>query len=146
MTFWTHVKKSRGCWEWLGCKFTGGYGRVRVSRTSCMVAHRKAWILTNGPIPHGMLVCHKCDNPSCVRPSHLFLGTHADNIHDCMKKNRRVDHSGEKHPMAILDNNSVLLIRAAHADGEIQTHIAKKHGVSPQVINHVVKRKTWRHV
>lgn len=88
--FWRRVDRAGGpdaCWLWLGPKTPRGYGAT--SRLNKSVrAHRLSWELTNGPIPDGLIVCHRCDNPSCVRPSHLFLGTHADNMQDCSAKGR----------------------------------------------------------
>lgn len=79
------------CWEWNGYRNPQGYGRLSVNRVFIM-AHRLSYLLTSGPIPDGMYVCHRCDNPSCVRPSHLFLGTPLDNIIDCRNKGRRPQH------------------------------------------------------
>lgn len=81
------IKMESGCWEWSGTRNSGGYGDIRVDcRTT--KAHRYSWEIHNGPIPAGMLVCHKCDNPPCVNPSHLFLGTARDNVNDMIKKGR----------------------------------------------------------
>lgn len=92
--FWNRVKKADGdqCWEWPRKKsmHIGMYGTVG-REGARLLAHRAAWELTNGPIPPGMFVCHRCDNPPCVRPDHLFLGTNADNIEDMRKKGR--DHA-----------------------------------------------------
>jgi len=87
--FWRNVKNvgGEGCWEWTGTKTTGGYGVLSVDRRP-EKAHRIAWRLTHGePAPH-FFVCHRCDNPPCVRPDHLFLGTHQDNMGDMVRKGR----------------------------------------------------------
>ena len=78
------------CWLWQSTTNANGYGLIAVGRKGegQLLAHRVAWELTYGNIPEGMLVCHHCDNPRCVRPEHLFLGTHADNTHDMMLKGR----------------------------------------------------------
>jgi hypothetical protein len=84
--FWPKVAKSDGCWEWRGAK-TLGYGRINVGRRS-ILAHRVSYEMANGPIADGLVVCHRCDNPSCVRPDHLFLGTLGDNNADMFAKGR----------------------------------------------------------
>jgi hypothetical protein len=85
--FWTRVDKSGECWVWTGAHLPTGYGRLTGAKRG-MYAHRFSWELHNGPIPDGLLVCHKCDNPPCVRPDHLFLGTNVDNIRDRDAKGR----------------------------------------------------------
>lgn len=89
------VKRSSGCWEWQGYRGKDGYGqlecKVAPGRFAPVPAHRVTWEIFRGPIPEGMLVCHHCDNPPCVRPDHLFLGTPADNMHDRDRKGRYVN-------------------------------------------------------
>ena len=89
--FWAKVDVTGDCWLWTGAKNHQGYGRVQLGRRGEGVirAHRLAWQLANGDsIPSGMFVCHTCDTPSCVRPSHLWLGTRLDNMRDCARKGR----------------------------------------------------------
>jgi HNH endonuclease len=85
--FWDKVLVGDNCWEWQGYKDQRGYGRTRIDGKG-LLTHRVAWTIWNGPIPDGALVCHHCDNPSCVRPAHLFLGTHRDNTRDMLDKDR----------------------------------------------------------
>lgn len=91
--FWGQVAKGAGCWEWTGTR-SNGYGHVYYVGWS-MGAHRASWEMTHGPIPDGLVVRHRCDNPPCVRPDHLELGTHADNAHDT--KERRRHQYGDRH-------------------------------------------------
>jgi hypothetical protein len=90
--FWEKVDKEEGegCWVWEGSRSgSGGYGQVRNEFGEPEFAHRVAWRMANGPIPEGLHVCHKCDYPPCIRPSHLFLGTALDNSHDSIRKGRQ---------------------------------------------------------
>ena len=144
--FWAKVDK-RGpdeCWEWQGSRHPKGYGRTgRRLKT-----HRVAWELTNGPIPAGLLVCHKCDNPPCVNPEHLFLGTSADNVHDMMEKGRRrlVSRVGSGHPNSKLTEADVIAIRRARKRGEPILKLAEQYGVHNSLISRIAKRQTWVHV
>src|SRR5947207_5829360 len=92
-----YTGSSIGCWVWLRARTSRGYGNIHLGG-KMVSAHRVAWELVNGPIPEGLLVLHKCDNPSCVNPDHLFLGTNADNRKDAQVKGRLPRHLGEKNP------------------------------------------------
>jgi hypothetical protein len=85
--FWSKVEKSDNCWIWIGAKTPEGYGRMRWMK-GYEYAHRISWVIQNGTIADDLCVCHSCDNPSCVRPDHLFIGTIADNMHDRDTKGR----------------------------------------------------------
>lgn len=90
--FWARVEKTDGCWRWTSTTSRGrrgNYGRMRLADSGITTAaHRVAYTIANGPIPEGMIVCHRCDNPVCVRPEHLFLGTQRDNVRDMIAKKR----------------------------------------------------------
>lgn len=102
---WPKVDTTGGvdsCWEWLAAKKQGGYGKIGIGGKygGWVLAHRVAWELENGQIPSGLVVCHKCDNPGCCNPSHLFLGTQPDNLADMRRKGR--DCRGERMRIAVL--------------------------------------------
>ena len=94
--FWSRVEFSPHCWVWVGPTNDKGYGQIRVGGrgSRCLLVHRLSWELHYGPIPPGMCVLHHCDNPPCVRPDHLFLGTLADNNRDMYRKGR--DNNGQR--------------------------------------------------
>lgn len=110
-------------------------------------AHRVSWMLANGPIPAGMVVCHRCDNPPCVNPDHLFLGTQIDNMRDRSKKGRGNHRKGSRHGRAKLTEQDVRVIRSRYATGDWkQSDLAAEYGVSQPLIGHIVRRVTWRHI
>ena len=96
--FWPKVRKADGdgCWEWQASRMPKGYGRLGISGVM-VLAHRVSYELNIGPIQAGLFVLHKCDNPSCVRPDHLFLGTQADNVHDAKAKGRKFGPQRKSH-------------------------------------------------
>ena len=137
--FWSKVDK-RGpdeCWEWQGSRRTYGYGQFMISYKN-HATHRLAWELANGEIPAGLHVCHRCDNPPCCNPAHLFLGTDADNNLD---KARKLRHPGQK-----LCPCAVRAIRRLAGEGVSQKSMARRFGVSVCPIRNVLFGETWRHV
>lgn len=147
-TFWKRVSKPSPdeCWEWQGGKTPDGYGSAGHKNKS-VLAHRLAWELTNGPIPEGMEVCHKCDNPPCCNPDHLFLGTHADNIRDMFAKGRNNPRRGAANSNAKLTESQVKEIRSRYANKDGNTYeLAQEYGVSQVTISALIRRKTWGHV
>lgn len=134
-----HVPDLGACWVWTACRFKrSGYGCIGV-KPRLRSAHRVCWELVFGPIPFGMLVCHRCDNPACVRPEHLFLGTHTDNVRDMVAKGRRVDNAGELHPSAKLSNAQVAALCAEYATGATQRDLAARYGVTQPTVSKLVR-------
>jgi general stress protein YciG len=126
--FWARVAR-RGddeCWEWTGARKDTGYGRLQIDGLRVR-AHRFAWELANGPIPAGLSVCHRCDNPPCCNPAHLFLGTPADNSRDAATKGR-MPH-GERHYRAAMTSAQVVEIRRLYVRGMSLGEIARTVGV-----------------
>lgn len=134
--------KGDGCWEWVASKDRWGYGRLKIF-DKMQGAHRAAYQLYVGEIPDGLCVLHRCDNPACVRPDHLFLGTHTDNMHDCNDKGRRNRPSGEKHYRTKITARQVLIIRAMRAAGARGVDLARKFGVTPGVVDKIIHYRTW---
>lgn len=134
--FWTKVEilSPDDCWEWKACKNRGGYGRIslphKFKKCDSMLSHRTAWIISNGEIPKGMKILHKCDNPSCCNPNHLFLGTQYDNVQDMVRKGR-VQHR--------LSDEQVLEIVHKYSLGDIlQKDLAKEYGIHTDYVSSLV--------
>lgn len=147
--FWSKVDAGEGCWEWKASRDALGYGFFRVTtRESMKKAHRVAWELTNGPIPDGLVVCHRCDNPPCVRPDHLFLGSLSDNTQDSIAKGRwnvTPTHYGETSPLSKLTAEQVDAIRHRYATGGIrQRELAEEYGVQQSTISKIVRGVRWK--
>lgn len=143
---WRHIKKGDGCWPWTGSKMAKGYGRIQPDGggKSPLLAHRVVYELTFGPIPEGMYVCHRCDNPSCCNPDHLFLGTAAENNADSRQKDRHV--RGERQPAAKLTDAAVNEILGLIEAGESDATIARHFPVSQSRITRIRQGKAWTHI
>ena len=190
--FWTNIlcDVASGCWLWQGDRSwgrrpqNGGYGMLYVSRqyrvlertptrqvveileARRVMAHRYAWELLVGPIPDGMILCHRCDTPGCVRPEHLFLGSHQDNTDDKMAKGRhgfgplphytgeawharyagRRQRKGEQLWNAKLTADQVREIRQRHAAGETLKALGVAYGVALSLVGRIAQRKAWKHI
>lgn len=143
--FWQKVKTGEGCWEWTAYRKRGGYGQFWDGKIH-VLSHRFVYELTFGPIPETLCVCHTCDNPGCVNPAHLFLGTHKENMQDMYNKNRQRGASGEKHHRAILKATDIPVIRLRQKIGETAGKIARDYGVARVTIQHIIDGRTWRHI
>ena len=133
------------CWEWLGNTPGGRHGHFSIKAKS-VKAHRWIYELCVGPIPDGIVIRHKCDNPKCVNPLHLTAGTPKDNTADMFERGRAPDRRGEKHPLAKIDADAVRAIRAHSAMGMTQKALAEQFGISNQHIGKIVRRENWRHI
>ena len=134
------------CWEWIGTTHKTGYGIFSLGYNN-YYAHRMSYCITNRIDPDEKEVCHSCDNPKCVNPNHLFLGTHLENMRDCRKKDRMVSFKGAKNGCSKLTENNVLSIRESYAYGKItQRKLANEYNVSFGLISRILKRNSWTHI
>ena len=146
--FWEKVKtsKSNECWEWQGSKIRDGYGHIRDKEQKYQMAHRISWQLFNGEIPNGLWVLHKCDNPSCVNPNHLEIGTASKNTLDAYKRGR-MNKKGEKNSLAKLTVITVQEIKKLYKNYDLtQKRLAKKFGIGQSAISRIVNNKRWTHI
>jgi hypothetical protein len=156
--FWQRVTQGDPdeCWLWTGPTDPNGYGRLRGAGRKVLYAHRVAWTLANGPIPGRLFVCHRCDNPPCVNPSHLFLGSHIENMEDMTRKGRRSygnaggtrggPRRGERNGGAKLTAAIVLEIRDSARDGARLSELALRYGLHKESIRRIVLGLRWRHI
>lgn len=148
--FWEKVAKggSSECWEWQGAKDLNGYGFLYSSERPkrWKKAHRLSYELANGPIPKGMCVCHSCDNPPCVNPQHLWLGTLAENNADKVAKGRDYDKRGSANPNVKLTAQNVMEIKQLRNSGWTQQQIADRFNIAQPYVSRVLRGETWKHL
>lgn len=138
------VNNHTSCWEWVASRTSTGYGRIMFNGKN-RGAHRVSWIIHNGAIPDEKHVLHICDNPSCVNPKHLFLGTHADNMSDKKNKNRCRPPKGENHPKAKITKQDVKTIRHLYfAERREYGELAKYFSLNPSTVRRICIRASWR--
>ena len=149
LAFWRKVVVGGpgDCWEWKGAKKPKGYGNVRVNK-AYLLAHRVAWIVSHGQIGEGLVVCHRCDNPSCCNPSHLFLGTIRDNTQDMIAKGRSKmgvnTGKGASHNMAKLSPREVQAIRNLYKNSSMsQGELAREFSISQTYVGRLVNGSHW---
>lgn len=145
--FYRVSNKESGCWVWMGAKTPKGYGNFGGSSKDgrwAVYCHRVSWEKHFGPIPDGLCVLHRCDNPPCVNPDHLFLGTKAENNADCWLKGRY--NRGENRWSAKLKEVEIPAIRALIALGFSTVRIGRLFSVDQMTIQAIKKGKTWKHV
>lgn len=142
----TYKVNSNGCWNCTShSPNRDGYPRILYKRKRIYI-HRYMYLTRIGPIPEGLVVRHKCDNPICINPDHLEIGTQADNIHDMIRRGRaNFSQQGIKNPKARLTEKDVMDIRNRYRNGERQADIAKCFGISRYLVFDVIKRK-WKHL
>lgn len=150
--FWekVDVRGPDDCWEWTGSLNNKGYSQIRIGG-GLSLGHRVSYEIHNGPIPEGLHVLHSCDNPGCVNPVHLHLGTHQDNMREMVLRGRsnggsKCDNSGEKHGGSKLGNDDIREIRRLRVDGISQRELSAVYGVAESTISQIVNRKRWRHI
>lgn len=151
--FWARVHRPKsGCWEWQGGKKSKIKGRdygVVWMRGKKRNAHKIAWEYSNGPVPDGLFVLHSCDNPPCCNPEHLFLGTHLDNVKDCISKGRGNREKGQDRYNAKLSEKDILEIRERYKPRDKTDSgraLANQFKVRTSMISAIINRRRWKHI
>lgn len=138
-----------GCWEWNGSRDRHGYGWIR-NGDRTVKAHRASYAVHIRPVLAGETICHRCDNPPCVNPEHLFAGTMLDNTRDMIAKGRRRPDKGyikgTRHPQAKLNDDQVLRLRAMRAEGATYAVLMAEFGLSKTTTGDICTGKLWRHL
>lgn len=142
--FWSKVNlgTEENCWDWTASCVTAGYGKFSY-KSKAFDAHRFSYFLHFGEIPRGMFVCHRCDNPKCVNPSHLFLGTNLDNVKDMIAK--RLHRFGDKTSRSKVANKEIKKIKTLYKKGISQKQLAKKFGICQSSISRILSGKNHKY-
>jgi hypothetical protein len=149
--FWKYVERSNGCWLWTGCLNDSGYGIFRFEGRNYRATHISLWIY-NRPVPQGLCALHKCDNPACVNPDHLYIGDKGQNIQDSYNRGRRprIDvgdqNRGSRNGMSKLTETDVIKIKQRIQAGETNKDIAAEFGVNSSTISEIKSGRTWKEV
>lgn len=146
---WHQVDKSGDCWEWHGACDQHGYGHINIGKNKKKKTHRLSWEFANGPIPDGLCVLHTCDNPKCVKPEHLWLGTYKDNMQDCIAKGRFVflkSKPGEENNHAKLHDGDIRVIRDLAESGLKPRYTSEFLGIDRSCVHRIINREAWSHV
>jgi len=144
--FWSRVPRldSSKCWNWAGCLDSNGYGVMSI-KNQAKRAHRVSFMIHYGSTRGGMHVLHRCDNPACVNPSHLFEGTNTDNVADMVDKER--NPRGETCGLSRFSESQILEIRSKYVKNVYgMKRLAREFGTCQSTINKILKRRTWKHV
>lgn len=147
--FWSKVNRTSHCWIWTASLDGRGYGKFvmwRDGKHTYYIAPRIAWQISNGPVPEGMQVCHKCDNPKCVRIGHLFLGSAVDNAKDMLRKGRFPKRTRELNPNSKLTYKDVQSIRRIKSTGVSAETISKAYKITKKHVWNLCAKnsKLWR--
>jgi hypothetical protein len=143
--FWKYVEKGGSCWNWTGTKDVNGYGVYSIKHVLYR-AHRASYFFKHGSIEWDKMCCHSCDNPSCVNPDHLFLGSPKDNTQDMMRKGRwsiKSRASKDRHGMAKLSYSDVAAMSEARKNGSLVKDLAFKFGIHPTTASNILNGRHW---
>lgn len=149
--FWSKINKTDSCWLWTDAPNSAGYGKIKIPNTRIdKAAHVLSYEINVGEIPEGLFVCHHCDNRICVRPDHLFLGTHQDNMNDMFSKGRDNygcnPSPGEANGNHKLLESEVIVIKRKILDGDNNKSIARLYKVHHSTISAIRRGKLWKHI
>ncbi len=140
------IKENGECLEWTNGKSSHGYGRLWVDGRAYQTHRLSAHLFNGFDINSKLLVCHKCDNPICINPKHLFIGTHTDNQRDKWRKGRGKPLIGSNNPSAKMDEYTIINIKLDYENGMSRSQIAKKYETSYFNIRDIVTGRSWKHV
>lgn len=146
--FLFYVDKTEDCWLWKGGKDEKGYGKISMTSLNkkSISAHRMSYILFKGPIDEGMLVCHQCDVPSCVKPAHLWLGTHNENMIDMVEKDRQASKLKALDVYKIRELNDLYECSERKLKEYSTSKLAEKYNIDDSTISNIIARRIWKHI